>query len=258
MYRSPKPARPARPCVHLTSSSLVTPQAPAERGEGSCCTVCPSPGGAVPAGLARSREKPEGRTRSAAEGEHRTGEDFSAAALDRTSQALGQGPPCIGDGRAVQHPRAADSTHPPWHATALPGQLPAGSWGHFRARKSIDGANKQAPRASEARSARQGAAASGIKSRPPGRARRRRRLDAQHQSPTRTPGRRTPRLYRCHRSSSLSVGQAESLRGLAPTPITSPRQKCLPRGGQPVPRIDDLEAPPQCYSAHHPDPGSPP
>ena len=180
------------------------------------------------------------------------------AALDRTSQAVRQGPPCIGDGRAVQHPCAADSTHPPRHATALPGQLPAGSWGHFRARKSIDGANKQAPRASEARSARQGAAASGIKSRPPGRARRRRRLDAQHQSPTRTPGRRTPRLYRCHRSSSLSVGQAESLRGLAPTPITSPRQKCLPRGGQPVPRIDDPEAPPQCYSAHHPDPGNPP
>ena len=137
MYRSPKPARPARPCVHLTSSSLVTPQAPAERGEGSCCTVCPSPGGAVPAGLARSREKPGSRTRSAAEGEHRTGEDFSAAALDRTSQALGQGPPCIGDGRAVQHPRAADSTHPPWRATALPSQPLAGSWDHFRARKSL-------------------------------------------------------------------------------------------------------------------------
>ena len=137
MYRSPKPARPARPCVPLTSSSLVvTPQAPAERGEGSCCTVCPSPGGAVPAGLARSREKPGSRTRSAAEGEHRTGEDFSAAALDRTSQTLGQGSPCIGDGRAVQHPRAADSTHPPRHATALPGQPLAGSWGHFRARKS--------------------------------------------------------------------------------------------------------------------------
>ena len=92
-------------------------------------------GGAVPAGLARSREKPGSRTRSAAAGDHRTGEDFSAAALDRTSQAVGQGPPCIGDGRAVQHPRAADSTHPPRHVTALPGQLRAGSWDHFRARK---------------------------------------------------------------------------------------------------------------------------
>ena len=140
MYRSPKPAGPARPCVHLTSSSLGTPQAPAKRGEGSCCPVCPSPGGAAPAGLARSREKPGNRTRSAAEGEHRTGEDFSAAALDRTRQAVRQGPPCMGDGRAVQHPRAADSTHPPWQATALPGQPLAGSWGHFRARKPIEGA----------------------------------------------------------------------------------------------------------------------
>ena len=158
MYRSPKPARPARPCVPLTSSSLVvTPQAPAERGEGSCCTVCPSPGGAVPAGLARSREKPGNRTRSAAEGEHRTGEDFSAAALDRTSQALGQGPPRIGDGRTGQHPRAADSTHPPRHATALPGQPLAGSWDHFRARKSIEGADKrprQAKRAAPVRARR--------------------------------------------------------------------------------------------------------
>ena len=55
-------------------------------------------------------------------------------------QAVGQGPPCIGDRRTVQHPRAADLTHPPWHATALPGQPLAGPWGHFRARKSIEGA----------------------------------------------------------------------------------------------------------------------
>ena len=142
MCWSPKPARP---------------QAQAERGEGSCCTVCPSPGGAVPAGPARSREKPGSRTRSAAEGEHRTGDDFSAAALDQTSQALGQGPPCIGDGRAMQHPRAADSTNPPWHVTALHGQFLACSWSHFRARKPIEGADKrpgQAKRAAPVRARR--------------------------------------------------------------------------------------------------------
>ena len=98
----------------------------------------------------------------------------------------------MSDGRAVQHPRAADSTHPPWHATALPGQLLAGPEGPLLRAKDNRGC-QQAARASQARSARQGAEASGIESLPPGRARRRRRLDAQHQSPTRPPGWGTPR-----------------------------------------------------------------
>ena len=72
-------------------------------------------------------------------------------------QAVGQGPPCIGDRRTVQHPRAADSTHPPWHATARPGQPLAGSWSHFRARKSIEVAamhQGQAKRAAPVRARR--------------------------------------------------------------------------------------------------------
>ena len=63
----------------------------------------------------------------------------------------------------------------------------------------------------QARSARQGAEASGIESLPPGQARRHRRLDAQHQSPTRPPSRGTPKICRCHMFSSLSVVKRSSV-----------------------------------------------
>ena len=206
MYRSPEPARPARPLVLLADAAWARHQRQRSARLSLCCTVCPSPGGAGHEGLARSRDRPEAAAASAARG---PGEDRSEAALDRRSQAVGQRPPGIGEGQAVQHPREADSTPRPGHATALPGQLAGQPSGGTFARESQFRRRPGAPASGCAQHPTGCGGVSGLK--PVGAETAAGWLGAQHESPTRPPGRGTPRFQRCQRSSSSASVNFSSL-----------------------------------------------